>query len=279
MADMTAKAVEAARRYYDTDDVNSFYTTVWGGEDIHIGIYAHRYEAIATASRRTVETMAALVANDLGPGSRVLDLGSGYGGPARYLASRFGCRVVALNISGVQNRRHHEINVAQGLDGLVDVVTGSFEDLPVSARRFDLVWSQDAFSHSDSQATVLAEVLRVLKPEGRLVFTDLMADDGVEADLLRPVVARTCVEGLPTPRFYLNQLARLGFAAVEFADHSQHLLTHYQRITEETQQHMAELVDATSHSYVESLVENLTLWVNACRSGHLRWGIFLGRLS
>lgn len=130
---MSTKAAEAARRYYDTADVDAFYTAVWGGEDIHMGIYAHPHEAVAVASQRTVEQMAAMVVDRLGPTHMVLDLGSGYGGPARYLANRFGCRVVALNISGVQNRRHRKINTARRVDGIIDIVAGSFDDLPFAA--------------------------------------------------------------------------------------------------------------------------------------------------
>ena len=55
----------------------------------------------ARASRRTVETMAGLI-DGLGPDTRVVDLGSGYGGAARYLAGTYGCKVTCLNLSGTQ---------------------------------------------------------------------------------------------------------------------------------------------------------------------------------
>ncbi|KJY19214.1 methyltransferase, partial [Streptomyces sp. NRRL S-444] len=63
----------AARRYYGTADVDAFYAEVWGGEDIHTGVYADRNESVAVASRRTVELAAAKVAGRLGPGHTVLD--------------------------------------------------------------------------------------------------------------------------------------------------------------------------------------------------------------
>lgn len=264
----------SARRYYDTSDVNGFYTAVWGGESIHIGIYEHEHESIAAAARRTVEHMAAKVVDRLGPGRTVLDLGSGFGGPARHLASRFGCRVVALNISHVQNQRHRATNLDRGLDRLIEVVTGSFQDIPLPDGHFDVVWSQDALSHSDNQAKALSEAARVLRPDGQLVFTDLMAAEGTPAEVLRPVVARTAAETLPTPGFYLRQLAELGFEQVAFDDRSRHLLTHYLRTTEETRRRTPALVNSVSPAYLDSLLHNLPLWVDACRGGHLRWGIF-----
>lgn len=271
---MSANASAVARDYYDRDDVNDFYTAVWGGEDIHMGIYAHPGEPIAVAARRTVSTMAELVTDHLRPGRLVLDLGSGYGGPARYLAARHDCRVVALNISGVQNRRHRAINLAGGVGDSIDIVTASFEDIPFGARVFDLVWSQDALSHSDDQAGVLSEIRRVLKPGGRLIFTDLMAADGTSFETLRGALSRTGAQSLPTPGRYRAQLAELGFAGIEFTDYSQHLLTHYLSVTAQTHRRSGELADRVGSQYLEGLLTNLPLWVSACRDGYLSWGVF-----
>ena len=44
--------------YYDSEAADSFYAEIWGGEDIHIGVYQSPDEDIATASARTVETVA-----------------------------------------------------------------------------------------------------------------------------------------------------------------------------------------------------------------------------
>ena len=109
-----AQALNVARDYYNSGDADNFYSTIWGGEDIHIGIYESEKEPIRAASRRTVEKMASRL-EELGEGSRVLDLGAGYGGPARFLAKNYGCRVVALNLSEVENERNRAMNEEQGL--------------------------------------------------------------------------------------------------------------------------------------------------------------------
>lgn len=271
---MRTKAVETARLYYDRADVDGFYRAVWGGEDIHIGLYADAHEPVATAARRTVLTMADMVAERLGQGRSVLDLGSGYGGPARTLVTTFGCRVAALNISEVQNRRHREINVARGLDGQIDIVTASFEELPFRAECFDVVWSQDALSHSDDQATVLSEAKRVLAQGGHLIFTDLMAADDLPVAALGSVIARTGAVSLPTPNSYRRQLAALGFSDIDFIDYSDHLLTHYETVAVETRRRARDLADLIGTTYLDLLLRNLPLWVQACREGRLRWGVF-----
>lgn len=268
---------DATRSYYDTGDVDAFYDAVWGGEDIHTGIYAHEREAIADASRRTVERAADKVTDLLTPDSTVLDLGSGYGGPTRFLAERFGCRVVALNLSETQNRRHRATNAERGLDGLIEVVTGSFHDIPYPDQRFDAVWSQEAFCHSGDRTRVLSEAVRVLKPEGALVFTDVMAAAGVPAKTLRPAVSRLGVDTLATPDFYLRTLAELGLSRTDFDDHSPQLVHHYARLAEETRKHEQHLRTRISPAYLDTLLTNLPLWVDASRREQLCWGIFHAR--
>ncbi|HKK50340.1 MAG TPA: class I SAM-dependent methyltransferase, partial [Myxococcota bacterium] len=115
--------------YYDSSEADSFYSVIWGGQDIHIGIYDGPDDEVSKASARTVETMADRV-EGLGLDSRVLDLGAGYGGAGRYLAERFGCRVDCLNLSEVQNDRNRRLTAEAGLSERVGVVHASFEDVP-----------------------------------------------------------------------------------------------------------------------------------------------------
>lgn len=54
------QVVETARSYYNSTDADTFYFTIWGGEDIHIGKYYSDEDSIFEASRRTVQEMAEL---------------------------------------------------------------------------------------------------------------------------------------------------------------------------------------------------------------------------
>ena len=128
MSENQKTAVDKAQEYYNSDDADNFYFTIWGGEDIHIGLYNSEDEPIFDASRRTIERMASKISN-LDKDSKVLDIGAGYGGAARYLAKKYGCQVVALNLSEVENERDRKMNEDQGLDHLITVVDGSFEEI------------------------------------------------------------------------------------------------------------------------------------------------------
>jgi sarcosine/dimethylglycine N-methyltransferase len=274
MDSSTSSAVDTARAYYDSDDADAFYAAIWGGEDIHIGIYDSEDESISGASRRTIERMATLL-GALTPEHRVLDIGSGYGGAARHLARRYGCRVTGLNLSKVENQRARELNEAQGLAQLIDIVDGNFEALPFDAASFDVIWSQDAILHSGNRSKVFAEVARVAKPRARFVFTDPMKSDSCPDGVLAPILERIHLETLGSPEFYRRVGEQVGFALVRFEDLTEQLTTHYRRVLEETIHRRAELAPKISKDYIERMQHGLQHWIDGGARGRLAWGIFL----
>lgn len=218
--------------------------------------------------------MADRVAERLHGNSRVLDLGSGYGGAARYLAKRFGCSVVALNLSEAENRRCRELNERQGLQEQIEVVDGSFEQIPANDQSYDLVWSQDAILHSGQREQVIAEVARALKPGGRFVFTDPMQSDVCPAGVLQPILDRIHLSSLGSPKFYRAACQRQGLSEVGFEEATPQLVNHYRRVLEETTTRHDELATEVAEDYIERMKVGLGHWIEGGRLGHLAWGIF-----
>jgi sarcosine/dimethylglycine N-methyltransferase len=155
MATSKSNAVAQAEAYYDSPDADSFYFTIWGGEDIHIGMYKDDNEPIVPASHRNDETLASML-KDVGENTTVLDIGAGYGGAARHLAKAYGCKVICVNISETQNKLNRELNKKAGLDDKVEVLHGDFEAIPAEDNSIDIVWSQDAILHSGNRPRVEA---------------------------------------------------------------------------------------------------------------------------
>jgi sarcosine/dimethylglycine N-methyltransferase len=272
MSSVYSEVVETARSYYNSDDADNFYFHIWGGEDIHIGLYESADESIATASRRTVERMAAQV-NELSPDSRVLDVGAGYGGAARYLAKTFGCHVTALNLSEKENERNRKMSQVQGLDNLIEVVDGSFESIPAPDASFDLVWSQDAILHSGQRERVISEIARVLRPRGRLVFTDPMQADECPQGVLQPVLERIHLDSLGSIGFYRDAAARHGLEEVGVIEMTDNLITHYRRVRDVLAQERDALAGKVSDEYIDRMITGLGHWIQAGEKGYLRWGI------
>ncbi len=266
---------EVAESYYDSGDADHFYYTIWGGEDIHIGLYDETAD-IREASARTVERMAGML-DGLGPDSTVLDIGSGYGGAARHLAKTYGCKVHCLNISKVQNDTNTRLSAEQGLADKITVVHGSFEDIPEPDSTFDVVWSQDAILHSGNRRKVLEEAHRVLKPGGIMVFTDPMQADDVPDGVLQPVYDRIHLSNLGSFGFYKTAAAEIGFSEVGIDDLSKQLPTHYGNVAIELKANYARLTENASSAYLDRMLIGLDNWVKAGKAGHLTWGILAFR--
>ncbi|TQN27844.1 glycine/sarcosine N-methyltransferase [Haloactinospora alba] len=270
--DAYSSAVQTAREYYNSEDADTFYHTIWGGTDIHVGLYRSDDDDIAEASRRTVERMAEKT--QITENTKVIDIGAGYGGSARYLARTYGCKVTCLNLSEVENERNREMNRAAGLDHLIEVLDGDFEDIPVQDNGFDIVWSQDSFLHSGDRPRVMEEAARVLRTGGHFIFTDPMATDTAKPDDLQPILKRLHLDTLGTPGFYDRETSRLGMTKVEFDDLSEQLPAHYGRVLGELEKREGELSGTKiSQDYIDHMKTGLRNWVNGGKSGSLAWGI------
>ena len=111
--------------------------------------------------------------------SNVLEVGSGSGGPAVYLAVKRGCRVTGVDINEHGIRNAIELAADRGVADRVDFrVTDAGAALPFSTAGFDAIVSNDAMCHIQQRLAVLREWHRVLRPEGRVLFTDAMVITG-----------------------------------------------------------------------------------------------------
>jgi len=268
-------AVQIARDYYNSTDGDLFYREVWGGEDIHVGLYDSENESIAAASRRTVQRMVEL-AGVLTPSSRVIDLGAGYGGSMRYIAENIGSQCVALNLSDVENDRNRQMNREAGLDDRIDVVEGDFASLDFPDASFDLAWSQEAILHSGDRDKVCAEAARVLKPGGRFVFTDPMQADDASSSSLQAIYDRLHLSSLASPAFYRSTLSASGMREIAFEERPDQLARHYERVREVLIEKAESLREkGMNDDYIERMKSGLAHWVEGGRNGVLTWGIFV----
>ncbi|MEQ1695642.1 MAG: methyltransferase domain-containing protein [Hyphomicrobiaceae bacterium] len=272
MTSSYSQAAQIARDYYNSEDADNFYFHIWGGEDIHIGIYETPDDDVALASRRTT-TLLADALGTLPTTARILDIGSGYGGSTRALAKRFGCSVTALNLSERENARNRAATAQAGLAHLIDVVDGSFEAMPFEPASFDAVWSIDALLHSDKRNAVLAEAYRVLKPGGQLIFTDPMESGQCTAAQLAPVLARIHLDSMGSFENYSRAAQALGFETLQTRDLTPHLIRHYARIREDLIANAPSLEGKVSQPFIANALAGLDHWVRAGNAGCLAWGI------
>lgn len=108
----------------------------------------------------------------LTPAATVLDLGSGLGGPARYLATAFDCTVEGIDLSADFVDASRYLTDRVGLGDRVSFQQGNACRIPFLANYFDVVWTQHVSMNIEDRAALYREVARVLRPGGRLAIFD-----------------------------------------------------------------------------------------------------------
>lgn len=167
----------------------------------------------------------ALAANDalaklagVSAGSRIADFCAGLGGPARYLAHRYGADVTGIELTPARVRGAAQLTQLVRLQDRVRVIEGNVMQVPLLDASIDAVVSQEAFLHVPDKARALAEAYRILKPGGRLAFTDWIAHRALipaDAELMWQGMAVTNLYDLAT---YRALIEHAGFAVTSVED-------------------------------------------------------------
>jgi len=151
------------------------------------------------------------------PGDVVLDLGSGTGLDCFLAAKATGDagRVIGVDMTpemiqtATQNAKKH------GIDN-VEFRQGQIESLPVEDQSVDLVISNCVINLSPDKAQVFREVFRVLRPSGRIVFTDIVATAPIDSELKEDLDAlAACVSGAAEIEDVRRMMEDAGFDAIE----------------------------------------------------------------
>jgi cyclopropane fatty-acyl-phospholipid synthase-like methyltransferase len=135
----------------------------------------------------------------LGPASRVLDIGSGIGGPARFLAYTTGCHVTALELQPNLNEIAVDLTRRCGLGERISHLCGDALSHPLPDATFDAVVSWLAVLHIPRRPRLFARMARTLRPGGGCFIEDLcMRAPFGASDLrdLREIVVGVTVSGI-----------------------------------------------------------------------------------
>lgn len=211
--------------------------------------------------------------------SHVLDLGSGYGAPARFLASRFGCRVTGLNVSAVEIEEAERQTRSEGLASSVTFDRGDFHDLPYPGGTFDVIWSQDSLMYGADKRRILEEVTRVLKPGGVFDFTDILAPPDLEPEIRDRLYARVRTPEMWDTERYLSELIDMGFRIRRVEDWSEHVGASYAWAREEAIAKRDELESKVGAELVQGTLDGLQFWVDMAERGNVGWALIVAQRS
>ncbi len=160
----------------------------------------------------TVEMADALA---IGAADHLLDIGSGIGGPARYFADRFGCRVTGIDLTEEFCDVARELTRAVGLDAKVDFKLGDALAMPFADERFDGAYSMNVSMNIADKAALYREIHRVLKPGGWLMLSEIAKGAGNDPEYPTPWAASAKTSFLASPEATRSGLAAAGFDVVQ----------------------------------------------------------------
>jgi tocopherol O-methyltransferase len=202
------------QRHYDVGA--SLYRSCWGIH-VHHGYWRRGAESKEAAQEQLIEILADRAAIE--PGSRILDVGCGFGGSCKYLAERFEARTVGISISPEQMRVAREITcgcVPRPLLTLMDA-----ENLGFRAE-FDVIWAIESISHLERKTDFFRSAFDLLAPNGRIAIVDWFKNEGLSRDeedrYVQPIVNGMLLPRLETVRQYREEIENLGCRILTIED-------------------------------------------------------------
>jgi SAM-dependent methyltransferase len=175
-------------------------------------------------------TTALLDRLEVRPDMRVLDIGSGIGGPARNIAARTGCRVTGVDLTPAFVEAAQVLSEMCGMSGQVRFHIGSATELPLPDRAFDLALLLHVGMNIPDKGGLFREARRVLRDGGAFAVYDVMEiGDGTLAYPV-PWAETEDLSALTTPEAYRNAAERAGFVLIRQEDRSPIALEFFARI-------------------------------------------------
>jgi sarcosine/dimethylglycine N-methyltransferase len=152
------------------------------------------------------------------PGERLLDIGSGIGGPARWIAAKCGCHVTGVDLTPGFCAAARALNDACGMADLVMIIEGSALDLPVPDNAFDRAYSQNVIMNIADKPRFYREAFRALRPGGLLALSNVCAGEAGEPHFPVPWATTRDTSFLATVERTRADLEAAGFEIAVFED-------------------------------------------------------------
>jgi ubiquinone/menaquinone biosynthesis C-methylase UbiE len=152
---------------------------------------------------------------DIAETDHILDIGSGIGGPARYMAHRFRCQVTGIDLTAEFCDVARHLTQLLGLQHRVRFQLGNALAMPFADASFDGAYSMNVSMNIADKAGFYREIHRVLRPGAWLMLSEIAKDNGADLDYPTPWAQSADTSFLSTPEETLRGLKDAGFEVVE----------------------------------------------------------------
>jgi SAM-dependent methyltransferase len=169
-------------------------------------------------SRGLAATVELAQALSLDEATHVIDIGSGLGGPSRYLAETYGCTVQGIDLSHSFVDTANFLAERSSLGDKVSYQQGNALSLPFASGTFDVAWTQHVAMNIADRTTLYSEAFRVLRHRGRFAIFDVIAASDHSLHFPVPWAAGPETSFLVTAERMSAALSKQGFRIVTWTD-------------------------------------------------------------
>ncbi|MEN3333529.1 MAG: hypothetical protein V7641_2894 [Blastocatellia bacterium] len=214
----------------------------------------------------------------LKPSDHVLEVGSGSGGPALFLAETAKCRVLGLDINEFGVRNANELARSRNLHAAVQFqMVDASQPLPFEQHTFNAIISNDAMCHLPKRLEVLREWYRILRPGGQMLFTDALVITGMVSH--EEIARRSSIGNY----FYLppgvneRLIEEAGFELIRCDDLTASAVSVAKRWYDARANHQGEMIHVEGERNFSGLQAFLWCVHTLCSEGRLSRYMYVGR--
>ena len=258
---------EAYRKFYDTE-LSKLLSAIWGGS-LHMGLFSEPGEPLPVAQERLKSCLARAAA--LKAGQRVMEAACGEGATALYLARNYDVHVHATNISEAQLAEAGSRARAEGLADKVSFAFADYHDLGGPPDLYDCWMCQEALLYAADRARVFSEARRVVKPGGRIVFSDLTLSGALPRNERQGFASDIRAPHLWQMEDYESLFAQMRFRIIERRDWSSNVAMTFAAVARNLAALRADFAQRIGEEAVRGTEFRIARQLDMARAGHLGW--------
>jgi len=211
-------------------------------------------------------------------GMVVCDICSALGAPARHLASKYGVTVKGVDATKTMLEKAAQRTKEAKLEDLIEYYEGNAMDLPFKKETFDVVWGQEAWCYVTDKNRLIQEVYRVLKPGGKIAFTDWIITGEISEKELDPLLETMAFPYMESFEGYQELLKNNGFKLLEALDQTEEYAKcfdeYYEKVHVELKPTILDNFGKDLFDFASNLV---TIWQKAAHEHKVGRGLFIGQ--
>ncbi|MFP4285861.1 MAG: methyltransferase domain-containing protein [Desulfovermiculus sp.] len=206
---------------------------------------------------------------DWKPGIRVLDVGSGLGGPARVMAEEYGAVVTGVDLTDdtvqIAKERHEKNGMAN-----VSFHQGDIHQVQWGENAFDVIWSRETLLHVPEKDLLFQKFYTWLAPGGRIMITDYARKEGRASDKFEKYIHES---GYPLLEMetYGDHIRQAGFEQVTVEDQTEYLIQLLEENIHRIRERKEEFIQRFSEDAYKHFRSRWELKLECCKCGDMKW--------